>query len=100
MLARSGIPTSVPPQVLELLVSTFRDLRGAPEGTSTTGPAAALGIPVRATVAIGDGANDIPMIEVAGLGIAYHAKPKTEAAADARVRYGNLDVVRYALGLA
>lgn len=62
--------------------------------------AAALDIPVRATVAIGDGANDIPMIEVAGLGIAYHAKPKTEAAADARVRYGDLDVVRYALGLA
>ncbi len=62
--------------------------------------AAALGIPVSATVAIGDGANDIPMIEAAGLGIAYHAKPKTEAAADARVRYGDLNVVRYALGLA
>ncbi|MES2291193.1 MAG: phosphoserine phosphatase SerB [Pseudomonadota bacterium] len=62
--------------------------------------AVALGIPVSATVAIGDGANDIPMIEAAGLGIAYHAKPKTEAAADARVRYGDLNVVRYALGLA
>lgn len=61
--------------------------------------AEALGIPVRATLAIGDGANDIPMIDVAGLGVAYHAKPKTEAAADARVRYGDLNVVRYALGL-
>ena len=61
--------------------------------------AAALGVPVSATIAIGDGANDIPMIEVAGLGIAYHAKPKTEAAADARVRVGDLSVVRYALGL-
>ncbi|MEP6786579.1 MAG: phosphoserine phosphatase SerB [Sphingomonadales bacterium] len=61
--------------------------------------AEALGIPVSATVAIGDGANDIPMIEVAGLGVAYHAKPKTEAAADARVRHGDLNVVRYALGL-
>jgi phosphoserine phosphatase len=50
-------------------------------------------------VAIGDSANDIPMIEAAGLGIAYHAKPKTEAAADARVRVGDLSVVRYALGL-
>ncbi len=60
--------------------------------------AAALGIPLSATLAIGDGANDIPMIETAGLGIAYHAKPKTEAAADASVRFGDLKVVRYALG--
>ena len=51
------------------------------------------------SLAIGDGANDIPMIEAAGLGIAYHAKPKTEAAADACVRFGDLNVVRYALGL-
>ena len=62
--------------------------------------AAALGIPLSATVAIGDGANDIPMIEAAGLGIAYHAKPKTQAAADACVRFGDLRVIRYALGLA
>ena len=39
------------------------------------------------------------MIEAAGLGIAYHAKPKTEAVADACVRFGDLNVVRYALGL-
>ena len=56
-------------------------------------------LPVSASLAIGDGANDIPMIEAAGLGIAYHAKPKTEAAADARVHHGDLNVVRYALGL-
>jgi phosphoserine phosphatase len=61
--------------------------------------AAALGIPLSTTIAIGDGANDIPMIEAAGLGVAYHAKPKTEAAADACVRFGDLNVVRYALGL-
>ena len=60
---------------------------------------AALGLPPSASVAIGDGANDIPMIEVAGLGIAYHAKPRTIAAADACVRFGDLNVVRYALGL-
>ena len=58
-----------------------------------------LGVPPSSTVAIGDGANDIPMIEAAGLGIAFHAKPATEAAADARVRYGDLSVIRYALGL-
>ena len=51
------------------------------------------------SIAIGDGANDIPMIEAAGLGVAYHAKPKTEAAADACVRFGDLNVVRYALGV-
>jgi len=57
------------------------------------------GLTIKETVAIGDGANDIPMIEAAGLGIAYHAKPKTEAAADACVRVGDLAVIRYALGL-
>lgn len=61
--------------------------------------AEALGVPVSATLAVGDGANDIPMIEAAGLGVAYHAKPKTRAAADASVRFGDLSVVRYALGL-
>ena len=60
--------------------------------------AAALGIPLRATIAIGDGANDIPMIKAAGLGVAYHAKTKTQDAADASVRYGDLSVIRYALG--
>ena len=62
------------------------------------GEAAALGIPLAATVAIGDGANDIPMIETAGLGVAFHAKPKTEAAAGAWIRHGDLNVLRYALG--
>lgn len=60
---------------------------------------AGLGLLSVSSVAIGDGANDIPMIEAAGLGIAYHAKPSTVAAADASVRYGDLGVVRHALGL-
>lgn len=62
--------------------------------------AAALGCPLEHTVAIGDGANDIPMIVAAGLGIAYHAKPKTIAAADAAIRHGDLSAAGYALGLA
>jgi phosphoserine phosphatase len=49
-------------------------------------------------LAIGDGANDIPMIEAAGLGIAYHAKPKTAAAAGACVRFNDLTAVLYAMG--
>jgi phosphoserine phosphatase len=55
--------------------------------------------PIR-TLAIGDGANDIPMIEAAGLGIAYHAKPKTRAAASAAIERGDLSVVLHALGIA
>ena len=41
--------------------------------------AAALGIPIDAAMAVGDGANDISMLQAAGLGVAYHAKPKTAA---------------------
>ena len=52
------------------------------------------------SIAIGDGANDIPMIEAAGLGVAYHAKPKTQAAADACIRHGDLSVLLYAMGYA
>ena len=58
-----------------------------------------MGLERSASIAIGDGANDIPMIEAAGLGIAYHAKPKTQAAADACIRHGDLTVVRYAMGV-
>ncbi len=60
--------------------------------------AAALHVPLSATVAVGDGANDILMIETAGLGVAFHAKPRTQAAADAQIVHGDLNVLRYALG--
>lgn len=46
------------------------------------------------TLAMGDGANDIPMIRAAGFGLAYRAKPQTEAAAAIRIRHGGLDAVR------
>ncbi|PTQ10100.1 phosphoserine phosphatase SerB [Sphingomonas oleivorans] len=62
--------------------------------------AAALGLDPSQTMAVGDGANDIPMIEAAGLGIAYHAKPKTAAAADARIQHGDLTALLYAQGYA
>ena len=52
------------------------------------------------TLAVGDGANDIPMIEGAGLGVAYHAKPKTRAAAAAEIVHGDLSVLLYAQGIA
>ncbi len=49
-------------------------------------------------LAVGDGANDIPMLETAGLGVAFHAKPKTLAAADAGIMHGDLTALLYAQG--
>jgi phosphoserine phosphatase len=51
-----------------------------------------------ATLVAGDGANDIPMIEAAGLGVAYHAKPNVAQAAAARVDHGDLTALLYAQG--
>jgi len=53
-----------------------------------------LGLAPWQVVAMGDGANDILMIREAGFGIAYRAKPKTEANADACVRFGGLERIR------
>jgi phosphoserine phosphatase len=56
------------------------------------------GVPPEATVAIGDGANDLPMLDVAGLGIAFRAKPTVAAASRWRVDHGDLTAVLYAQG--
>ena len=50
------------------------------------------------TLVTGDGANDIAMIEAAGLGVAYHAKPKVAAAAAARIDHGDLRALLYVQG--
>lgn len=55
---------------------------------------AMLGLAKSQIVAMGDGANDIPMLQAAGFGVAYHAKPKTQAATTISVRFGGLDAVR------
>ncbi|GHD93850.1 phosphoserine phosphatase [Pseudocitrobacter faecalis] len=47
-------------------------------------------IPKEQTVAIGDGANDLPMIKAAGLGIAYHAKPKVNEQTEVTIRHADL----------
>jgi phosphoserine phosphatase len=52
------------------------------------------------TMAIGDGANDIPMIEAAGLGVAFHAKPAVAEAAAVRIDHGDLTALLYAQGYA
>lgn len=51
------------------------------------------------TVAVGDGANDLPMLSLAGLGIAYHAKPKVKANAQQSLSSIGLDGILYFLGL-
>ena len=50
------------------------------------------------TIAVGDGANDLPMISEAGLGIAYHAKPRVQATAEQNITTIGLDGVLYFLG--
>ncbi len=57
------------------------------------------GLQYSQVLAVGDGANDIPMIEAAGLGVAYHAKPKAEAAANFAVRHNDLTAILYAQGV-
>ena len=61
--------------------------------------AAASGVPMSRTVAVGDGANDLDMIAAAGLGVAFNAKPVVRAAADASVSVPRLDAVLYLLGI-
>ncbi len=61
---------------------------------------AAHGLAPHETLAIGDGANDLAMLEGAGLGVAYHAKPAVAAAAQARVDHGDLTALLYAQGFA
>ncbi|WP_110205590.1 phosphoserine phosphatase SerB [Nocardioides daejeonensis] len=61
--------------------------------------AADVGVPESAVIAIGDGANDLDMLNAAGLGIAYNAKPVVQAAADTAVNVPYLDAIMYLLGI-
>lgn len=56
------------------------------------------GLSKHETLAVGDGANDLAMIRAAGLGIAYHAKPKVAAEAAARIDHNDLTALLYAQG--
>ena len=55
-------------------------------------------VPLELTLAVGDGANDLAMIRDAGLGVAYHAKPKVAAEAHARIDHGDLTALLYLQG--
>lgn len=62
--------------------------------------AAMRGLPLGATLAVGDGANDLVMIRDAGLGVAFRAKPKVAAEAAARIEHADLTALLYAQGYA
>ncbi|SDB82379.1 phosphoserine phosphatase [Acinetobacter boissieri] len=60
--------------------------------------AAQHGLNMAQTIAVGDGANDLPMLSLAGLGVAFHAKPKVREAAQQAISHVGLDGVLYLLG--
>ncbi|MBX3498956.1 MAG: phosphoserine phosphatase SerB [Alphaproteobacteria bacterium] len=60
--------------------------------------AAALGVRLEETMAVGDGANDLPMLQAAGTGLAFHAKPAVAAAVRARIDHGDLTALLYLQG--
>ena len=61
--------------------------------------AKAEGVPLDQVIAIGDGANDLFMLQKAGHGIAFHAKPKLREAAHTAISGGGLDAILYLLGI-
>ena len=56
------------------------------------------GLSLEQAIAVGDGANDLPMLSSAGLGIAYHAKPVVAESADHAISDLGLDAILYLLG--
>ena len=57
-------------------------------------------IPLDASMAVGDGANDLDMIKAAGLGVAFHAKPLVAAEAAARIDHQDLEALLFIQGYA
>mmetsp|Transcript_55473 Transcript_55473/g.131213 ORF Transcript_55473/g.131213 Transcript_55473/m.131213 type:complete len:427 (-) Transcript_55473:140-1420(-) len=57
------------------------------------------GLSLKQVIAVGDGVNDIPMLKLAGLGVAFHAKPKVKAEATVAVSTLGLDGILYLLGV-
>ena len=73
-------------------------INGARKAAIVEHTAERLGIEMSQVVCIGDGANDLPMMSIADLGVAYHAKPIVQARADAAINVTGLEGTLYALG--
>jgi phosphoserine phosphatase len=71
---------------------------GATKLAALTGLAAEFGLSLDNTAAVGDGANDLPMLKAAGLGVAFRAKPAVAAAARWRIDHADLTALLYAQG--
>jgi phosphoserine phosphatase len=55
-------------------------------------------VDLQQVIAVGDGANDLPMLSIAGLGIAFHAKPLVQQRAEQSISTLGLDAILYLLG--
>ena len=73
-------------------------INGAKKAAIVTHTAERLGIAMSQVVCVGDGANDLPMMALADLGVAFNAKPIVQARADAAINVTGLEGVLYALG--
>jgi len=71
---------------------------GATKRDTLTSLAGEFGLRLDETLAVGDGANDLPMLGAAGLGIAFHAKPAVAAASRSRIDHADLTALLYAQG--
>ncbi len=72
---------------------------GAKKAELLQGMAAKMGIGLEQTIAVGDGANDLPMLRLAGLGVAFHAKPVVRENAQHAISTLGLDGILYLLGV-
>jgi phosphoserine phosphatase len=89
LIVRDGVLTG---EAGDPIVGKERKLAALREHT------ARLGLETAATLAVGDGANDLPMLLAAGLGVAFHAKPVVRAQAAARVDHGDLTTLLFYQG--
>jgi phosphoserine phosphatase len=71
---------------------------GATKRDTLVALAGELGLRLDETLAVGDGANDLPMLGLAGLGVAFHAKPAVAAASRSRIDHADLTALLYAQG--
>lgn len=72
---------------------------GARKAELLRGLAEKMGISLEQTIAVGDGANDLPMLSIAGLGVAFRAKPLVRQNANQAISSVGLDGVLYLIGV-